>query len=506
MAERTNILLITSDQQHWSLLGRHRPGLRTPNLDRLADEGTLFSRAYCPNPTCSPTRSSIITGLYPSQHGCYTLGTKLPESVPTLGGMLREARPEYEVSLVGKAHFQPLKSTPQCVSEESYPLLQDLEYWRNRRGPFYGFEPAELARNHTDEAHVGQHYALWLQQRVGDTWKDWFQPPTGRTPAQKHRWNIPEEHHYNAWITERSIARLDAARDADRPFVLWASYFDPHPSYLVPEPWASMYDPADIELPEVKDDVSRWPELMRRTRDPAGRFADWKEPAGAGIHGAHPHTHTPDELRRDTAVYYGMMSMLDAYIGRLLDRLEANGQARNTLVVFTSDHGHYFGQHGLVAKGPFHFEDGVRVPLIVRWPGRVPAGRVSESLQTLVDFTPTFLDAAGVEPSAHMTGVSQLPVWCGDAPGHDAVFVENRHQPTTLNLRTYIDRRYKLTIWLDAVGTDEGELYDLETDPGESTNLWHDPTATDLKARLLLRMAQAEMTREPYRGPRASGA
>ena len=106
MPDRPNILLITSDQQHWNTLGFLNPEIKTPALDKLAHEGTVFSRAYCVNPTCTPTRATMITGKYPSQHGAWSLGTKLPESETTVGGLLTKAG--YRTALVGKAHFQPL--------------------------------------------------------------------------------------------------------------------------------------------------------------------------------------------------------------------------------------------------------------------------------------------------------------------------------------------------------------------------------------------------------------
>jgi arylsulfatase A-like enzyme len=200
-----NILLISSDQQHWRMLGAHTPTLKTPNLDRLAAQGTRFDRAYCPNPTCTPTRASLITGLYPSQHGAYTRGTKLPENTPSLGQYLQDGG--YDSTLIGKAHFQPLRGTEAFPSLEAYPILQDLDFWRGFHGPFYGFNHIELTRNHADEAHVGQHYAIWMEENGGRDWRRWFSPPTGTTPAQKHVWNIPEKFHYNTWITERAIAR-----------------------------------------------------------------------------------------------------------------------------------------------------------------------------------------------------------------------------------------------------------------------------------------------------------
>ena len=246
---KLNILLITSDQQHWHTLGQFNPEIQTPALDKLAAGGTTFTRAYCPNPTCTPTRASIITGKYPSQHGAYSLGTKLPETEPTVGDRLRAAG--YRTALVGKAHFQPLHSTDEYPSLEAYPTLQDLKFWQDFDQPFYGFDHVELARNHTDEAHVGQHYALWMEEKGLSNWRDYYLQPTGNVVEQQRHWLIPERFHYNAWIAERSNALISQYRDAGESFFLWASFFDPHPKYLAPEPWDSMYDPDEISVPEL---------------------------------------------------------------------------------------------------------------------------------------------------------------------------------------------------------------------------------------------------------------
>ena len=195
---------------------------------------------------------------------------------------------------------------------------------------------------------------------------------------------------------------------------------------------------------------------------------------------------------------------MDRQIGRILDRLDALGLADDTLVVFTSDHGHLFGQHGLTAKGPFHYEDLVRVPLIVAQPGRVPAGRRSPALQSLVDFAPSFLAATGIPIPASMTGLDQTNVWYGDRYSlRDHVLVENRHEPTTIHLRTFIDERYKLTVYYHR---DYGELFDLAEDPHEVRNLWHDPAAGALKHDLIRRLLHAELGREPLPMPRIAGA
>ncbi|MCY4070084.1 MAG: sulfatase-like hydrolase/transferase [Chloroflexi bacterium] len=487
---RMNILLITSDQQHWCTLGQNNPEIQTPALDKLASQGATFTRAYCPNPTCTPTRSSMITGKYPSQHGAYSLGTKLPESEATLGERLQAAG--YRTALVGKAHFQPLQSTEEYPSLESYPILQDLDFWEEFEGPFYGFDHIELARNHTDEAHVGQHYALWMEEKGLLNWRDYYLQPTGHVVEQRRHWLIPEQFHYNAWIAERSKALISEYHDQDQPFFLWASFFDPHPKYLAPEPWDTMYDPVDVTVPTVtpSEHDNNPPHLqLTQTSDPD--FSAWQEANGSGCHGFHSHLHDRHELAKDIACYYGMISCMDKYIGQIIDHLDQLGLAENTLVVFTSDHGHYFGQHGLIAKGAFHYDDGIRVPMIARLPGQIPAGHISHSLQSLVDYAPTFLSFCGIDIPDEMTGVDQQAVWSGDeSNARDHVIVENRHQPTTLHMKTYIDDRYKLTLYFDR---DYGEIFDLREDPGEVSNRYADE---DLRARLTEAMLRAEMLKE----------
>ena len=487
---KLNVLLITSDQQHWNTLGQNNPEIQTPALDKLAAQGATFTRAYCPNPTCTPTRSSMITGKYPSQHGAYSLGAKLPETEPTVGERFQDAG--YRSALVGKAHFQPLQSTEEYPSLEAYPKLQDLDFWADFEGPFYGFDHIELARNHTDESHVGQHYALWMEEKGLSNWRDYFLQPTGHVEAQRRKWLIPEQFHYNAWIAERSNALISRYNDADQPFFLWASFFDPHPKYLVPEPWDTMVDPAEVSVPTATPGEHEGnPPHLQLTQQADPDFSAWQEPNGSGCHGFHSHLQDRDELAKDIACYYGMVSCMDKYIGQIVDHLDQLGLADNTLVVFTSDHGHYFGQHGLIAKGAFHYDDGIRVPMIARLLGRIPAGHVSHSLQTLVDYAPTLLDYCGLDAPDDMTGISQRTVWNGDeSQARDHVIVENRHQPTTLHLKTYINERHKITIYY---GRYYGEIFDLREDPGEVKNLWSDAA---LRAELTEEFLRAEMLKE----------
>lgn len=498
-----NILLITSDQQHYNTLGIDNPEIETPNLDRLAREGMLFDRAYCPNPTCTPTRASIITGLYPSQHGAWSLGTKLPESVPTLGGYLGQSG--RRTALIGKAHFQPIRSTPEYPSLESMPLLQDLSFWKNFHGPFYGFDHVELARNHTNEFLVGQHYALWMEENGCKNWRDYFTPPTGTMdPAQKYHWDIPEEYHYDAWIAQRSCAMLEQYQKSGQPFFLWSSFFDPHPDYLAPSPWDTMYSGRSLTVPCVTPGEHRdSPPHHRLTQQENPDFSAYRE-SGMLMHGMHSHVKYAAHARRDMEVYYGMISLMDKYIGKILDKLDALGLREDTLVVFTTDHGHLFGQHGLYAKGAFLYEDMIRVPMVARCPGLIEAGSRTHAMQSLVDLAPTFLDLLGEKIPYHMTGVSQKDVWSQKAPAaRTSILCENHHEPTTIQQRAYVDERYKLVVYQRE---DSGEMYDLAQDPGEIHNLWYDPAYAALRGELLLRYARAELARESKSMPRIANA
>ncbi len=484
-------------------LGYNNPEINTPNLDRLARAGVIFDRAYCPNPTCTPTRSSILTGMYPSQHGAYSLGTKLHESVPTVNDVWREHG--YKTALVGKAHFQPLRSTEAYPSLESYPILQDLAFWKDFNGPFYGFDDFKLARNHADEAHVGQHYALWLEEKGITNWRDYFQRKTGNAEPQYGAWNIPEEYHYNAWISECTNELMENYVENGAPFFLWSSYFDPHPPYLVPEPWASMYDPDRLTLPEgLEGEHENNPLFHKLSQLNNPELKALGLATDTYLHGVHSHLHSEQAKRQDMAIYYGMVSCMDHYIGKTLDKIEELGIADNTLITFTSDHGHYFGQHNLTAKGPFHYEDGVKVPLIISWPGQTPQGVRSDALQSLVDLPVSFLAAAGLDRPNCMTGVDQLDVWLGNHDeARDHCIVENNHEPGVCELKTYIEANYKITVYRNF---SEGELFDLKNDPGEFQNRFNDPAYADIKARLLQRFLQAEMAKEVLPMPRVSGA
>ncbi len=498
-------------------MGYRNPEVKTPNLDRLVEAGTTFHRAYTVNPTCTPTRASWLTGLYPSQHGAYSLGTKLMEDIPTIGDFFKKGG--IRSALVGKAHFQPLLETEEFPSMESYPKLHDLDFWRDFHGPFYGIDHVELARNHTDEAHAGQHYALWMEEKGYKNWRDYFVPnlprqtlpgdPLTESPHERPEpgdaWEIPEEIHYDSWIAERTNSLMNEYASKGEPFFLWASFFDPHPAYMVPEPYASMYDPDKVTVPEhTPEEFSDKPPYFAFSQQENPDFSAFKEADGNAIHGSGSHLASREVKAKKIAAMYGMMTMLDTYIGKILDNLDRLGLAEETLVCFTSDHGDFYGQHGLTAKAIHHYEDILRIPLVVRFPGVVEAGKISDSLQSTVDLPPTFLSMTGQPIPRSMSGIDESRVWRGEAETiRDHVIVENQHQPTTMNMRSFITERYKITIHYQR---EYGELYDLKEDPGEIVNHWDDPAYRDIKSDLLLRFLYGEMAKAPLPMPRIAGA
>jgi uncharacterized sulfatase len=298
---------------------------------------------------------------------------------------------------------------------------------------------------------------------------------------------------------------MEQCVEDDQPFYLWSSFFDPHPPYVVPEPWASMYDPEEM-IPGhyTEGEFDAMPPQFRKTLEENPDYSMYQEEGGFGLHGFNSHLHSEEELRRSIACYYGMVSLMDQGIGRILNTLDRLGIADNTVVVFTTDHGHFLGQHGLIAKGAFHYEDLLRLPMIARYPGHIPAGSTTNAIQGLIDFPSTFLSAAGIDIPGLMQGVDQMDVWRGRTESaREHVMVENRHNPTTVHLRTLITDRYKMTVYRHPT---YGELFDLQNDPHEISNKWDDPSYTEIKSSLMHQFIQAEMQREPTRMPRIAGA
>jgi uncharacterized sulfatase len=366
---------------------------------------------------------------------------------------------------------------------------------------------------------------LWLQENGCDNWKDYFQHPTGNQTWLKRSkeaplWKIPEKYHYNTWIAERSNKLLEEYAENEDSFFLWASFLDPHAPRILPEPWDKMYNPEEMKVPEkvqgehernpphfkfAQADVSSNSKFkkifksigksmrMRRFKKYYKDFSKRGLPM-QGLHGMHPHFYNRETLKSEIAAYYGMVSLLDKYIGKILDKLSELGLRENTIVVFTTDHGDFFGQHGLVTKGPFHYEDLIKIPFIVRSPNNIPANEVKESLLSLIDVPPTFLSLLDLPIPEYMSGIDQSGVWKGvETQKRDHILCENHHSPTLVHLKTFVNDRYKITVYNNEK---YGELFDLKEDPNEFTNLWDEATYFELKSELLFDFCQAELQKD----------
>lgn len=486
-----NLLFLMSDQQRWDTLGALNPAIKTPHLDRLAAEGTLFERAYPPCPVCLPCRTSLVTGQYPSTHRACNNHNELPENVtPTLGTVFRERG--YYTHIIGKSHFS---NCHDPLTHESAPHIHNREYFRRWKGPWYGFERADISIGHTTEKHAcGMHYGVWLEDRGVDTDK-YF----GRTGYEQFgAWDLPEEHHSSKWVADTTLAAMEAAGARGQPFLIWANFQDPHNPCMVPEPWASMYDPDAIPKfgfkPGEPECFADKPALYRDLLDQPGGYAC--NPGDPDLPGPGNVCHldwTPEQVQQNAASYYGMVSLMDHHIGRILRAIDERGEAENTLVVFSSDHGDLLGDHGLWWKSLVAYDESIRVPLLARLPRRIPAGTRVASLQSLLDLFPTFCRFAGVPAPLECEGLDQSAIWTGESSAaRDTVVIEERPYDTDWNERIIVTDTHKLVYY---AGRDEGELYDLAKDPHHVRNLWTDAEHAGLKESLIRRILDHEMNK-----------
>lgn len=497
MSGRPNILLITSDQHRWDFVGTVNPVIKTPNLNRLAFEGITFNRAYTCNPTCTPARASILTGHYPSRHGCYTIGTSLPESYPTIPQLLNESG--YYTALLGKAHFEAC-----CVEGniESAPKIFDRDFFRNWHGPYFGFEHVDLSIFHGTQVGVnGMHYGAWLEDQGIDGTKFFGNHGYNDYGA----WNLPEEYHYTKWTADCTISAIDKASSEDKPFFLWCSFQDPHNPIFVPEPWASLHSPSDMpDFKYLDGEFNNKPPFYQRFFQTAQN--------GAGASGLDLGKNewyswcrqscqedTPT-LKKKAALYAGMISFIDYHIGRILAELKTKGIDDNTVVIFTTDHGDYLGNHGFWGKGLPSYEDVHRVPFIVRHPNVKTPGEYSDSYQSLVDIGTTSLCLAGIDIPPLQQGVDQTESWKNvNRSARNWAMIELRQCEARFMQKTFLHDNWKIVVYH---GGEFGEMYDLDNDPNQYNNLWDNPQYINEQSELLKRFLTAEMDMDGYLRPR----
>ncbi len=446
MAEkRPNIVVIYTDQQRWDTLGANgNDRIRTPNLDRMAAEGVKFARSYCTTPLCTPSRVGFFTGRYNHANGSYWNGMYVSPAEPDFAGVLKEAG--YRTALIGKDH---------CFDDERRE--QAFDYLR--LASHCAFDPP----------------ANKVERRINEVRGGKMQVPMADDPFS------PEED-ITGHLFRTACDFVGESRED--PFFLWLSIADPHPPYMVCEPYASMYDPDDIPPPaweEGETDNKPYRQQLIVEWDRYGR------------------DYPNDDIRRLIAIYWGMVTYIDDEIGRLLDRLAALGLEEDTIVVFTSDHGDYMGDHRMIRKGPYLYDCLTRVPLLVRWPGQVEP-QATDAMVENIDVMPTLCELAGVPTPESCQGSSFAPVLRGDADTHrDAVFLEHGVpgrplQPGDLSDEEYAHLRESTAHHLcqtisrgpvKGVRTDRwkycvtpgdvDELYDLKEDPDELHNLAQRP-------------------------------
>jgi len=461
MTTPPNIIFIQTDQHRYDCIADHgHPLVRTPNLDRLIRAGATFSHAFCASPVCRPARASLMTGVWPTRHGIICnenleATAVLRPGLPMWSEILAEAG--YYLGYVGKWQVDQERD-PRHFGFHDYIPNSDYKAWRKAQG-------------------------LGLPPRTNGFWGE-VDPEI--TPEQSRL----------GWGASQLIGLLEKASRGDRPFFLRWDTDEPHLPNVVPEPYASLYDPADIPpWPSFGDPLIGKPYIQRQ------QLRSW------GIEGW-----TWEQWAPIVARYLGEVSLIDAQIGRILAALDALGLAENTLVVYTPDHGDLCGGHGMADKHYVMYDDIARVPLILRWPGVISAGQVCDAfVSSGIDLATTFCEAAGATPPETFVGRSLLAALARSETGKELARSETGqseqgnsrqdifctyfgNQFGLFSQRMVRDRRWKYVWNLTA----EDELYDLAADPGEIVNRATDGAAAGELARLRGRMlAWLEETRDP---------
>lgn len=483
MTAPPNVLLIVCDQlraDHTGFGGS--PVIRTPHLDGLAERGRTFDRAHVANPICMPNRASIVTGRVPSAHGVVANTGALAWSTNTFVRRLRDAG--YSTALVGKADLQNgLRRLFEAQPAGAAPLgdpyrdgwdrVEDLDRFTTEPfedpDDFYGFAEIALTLGHGDM--VGGHHQRWVLEH-GYTQDELARsgPPGALTVSdswwQVYKPRLPEELSSTSFVTESTIDAIERAAPRDDPWFVQCSFPDPHHPFSPSGRWFDRHEPDEMPLPATFDDpLLGAPAHYRRFQ-----ALDHSEMI-VQMFGC-----SADEYRAAAAAEAGAIEAIDHGVGRILAALAAAGQLDDTVVVFTSDHGDMFGDHGLMLKGMMHFAGCTRIPLVIAGPG-VPGGGRTGALASTLDLAPTILELTGVPGYEGIQGHSLVPVLDDLAARvRDEVYVEEDFPqaslfpfPVPCRARTLITEDARLTRYTD---TDEGELYDLSDDPLETENRW----------------------------------
>ncbi len=419
--ERPNFLVVVVDDLRRDDVGAYgHPFVETPNVDRIAREGARFQNAFATTPLCSPSRANILTGLYARRNGITdnTNRSERSHELLTFPRLLDAAG--YDTAFLGKWHMGN--------DETERP---GFDYWVSMKGQGEAIDP-NLHENGTTRKVEG--YVTDL-------------------------------------LTDRAVEFL--SRERDEPFVLFLAHKALHPNIIQHDDGTSTpigeggFIPAERHRNLYSDvEIPRPPSYGA---PPAGKPA--LERAIDGLPPLEPETVLPDGAILDRL---RMLMAVDEGLGRMLDVLEEKGELESTVVVVTSDHGFFYGEHGLAEERRLAYEESLRIPLVIRYPPLVKAASLIDPMVLTLDLAPTFLELGGVTPES-LDGRSLVPLFRGETEGwRDAFFIEYYSDivfPRIVNMGYEAVRteRYKLIHYLELEGMDE--LYDLETDPYEMTNL-----------------------------------
>jgi arylsulfatase A-like enzyme len=433
---RPNILLIHVDQHRHDCLGVNgHPAALTPNLDRLAADGVNFSHACCPIPVCMPARTSLMSGVYAPQHGCLAnRGTEgfrpMDPQLPTFSQALKAGG--YWLGYVGKWDVGT-PSTPQEFGFDEYVGDRGYLPWRREQGL-----PPLPTKNR------------------------WFgEVDAGVSPDQTAL----------GWGANHLLRMLKEAATRGQPFFLRWDPNEPHLPNVLPEPFASLVNPADVPpWPSFPDPLVGKPYIQQQQLRSWG-LEQWSWREWAPI----------------VARYLGEVALIDSQVGRVLAALDELGLAENTLVIYSSDHGDLCGAHGMIDKHYVMYDDVLRVPLLMRWPAVLPAGRTVDALvSAALDLAVTFCAVAGLPAPSTFQGHGLLPLALGEQVAErDAVFASyHGNQFGLYSQRMVRTRRWKY-VWN---ATAEDELYDLANDPGEIVNCATSASCREELAQLRVRL------------------
>ena len=491
---KPNILFLITDQHRPDHVGfGGNETVCTPHLDSIAARGTVFRQAYVASPICMPNRASIMTGRMPSVHGTRFNGISLDWHANTFVRSLRLAG--YRTTHIGKSHLQTmgvsrqrLRAVLDYTLEEEALLPAAEDGWDERENiarygggevaeeaDYYGFERAAFAILHGDQ--VTGHYEGWLRRQGVDP--DRLCGPANALKryggwSQVYQTALPAELHPSSYVADRTIDEIRAATREGRPFFIHASWPDPHHPYAPPGDYYDRYVPADMTLPEsFHDNHEQSMPHYRHMIANRGRMV---------YHNVDGWAPTEDQFRHALAAEYGNICLIDDCVGRILRALESAGAADNTIVVFTSDHGDMFGDHGIMFKHGMHYLGCLRVPLVISRPGQPHS--VTDSLACSLDIGPTLLELAGVPPFHGMQGLSLLPMLEHPAAvTRQCVYIEEDNKfdltgaGSSTRMRTLVSADGRLTVYR---GHDHGELFGVD-DPLEMDNLFSTDRGRELR-------------------------